>query len=302
MNSTRRDLFRFTAAIGLSRLAASAQTAPAFQVTKLSNNLSVVAGNGGNIGVVIGDDSTLIVDAGLPDGTSALIKTIADQISNKPIRTVFNTHWHFDHTGANVTLGGGGARIISHENTRARLMAKITMESLNRTFEPMAAPGLPVITFSEAGSIYQGTEKLAYTHVAAAHTDTDAYVLFPASNALHTGDLFFNGFYPVIDYSTKGWIGGMVAAADQILAIADDSTKIIPGHGPITDKATLKATRDMLATVADRMATMSKKNMTLQEVLAAAPTKDLDDKWGKGMMKPEMFVRAAYTSILRHNG
>lgn len=270
------------------------------QVTKLAPGVSVVMGDGGNIAVVPSRDTLLIVDAGLPDNAGALVKAIAEQVSPLPIRTVFNTHWHFDHTGANVMLGTAGARIVSHENTRARLSSKITMEALNRTFEPIDPAGLPTITFSDAGSLYQGTVKLAYTHVAPAHTDTDAFVVFPAENIIHTGDLYFNGFYPVIDYSTGGWIGGMVAAADKILAVADNTTKIIPGHGPMSDKATLKATRDMLASITDKLTGMSKKKMSVEQVIAAAPTKEFDAKWGNGMMKPEVFTRVAYTSIQRN--
>ncbi len=294
-------MFRVAAAgLAASRFAFS-QNAPApLTVTKLSSSVSVVMGNGGNIAVVPGDDSVLIVDAGLPDRANDLLATISDKVSAKPITTLFNTHWHFDHTGANVLLGGKGTRIISHENTRARLSAKITMEALNRTFEPMAAPGLPVVTFSDGGSIYQGAEVLNYTHVAAAHTDTDAYVLFPKSNILHTGDLFFNGFYPVIDYSTNGWVGGMAAAADKMLTVVDNSTKIIPGHGPIADKAALKAYRDMLTTVTERLTKLSKQKMPVEKVVASAPTKDLDAKWGGGMFKPDAWVAIAYTSILRH--
>lgn len=299
--TSRRDIFRVAAAgLAASRFAFS-QNAPALQVTKLSPNVSVVIGDGGNIAVVTSADSVLLVDAGLPTSADALVATIADKISSKPITTLFNTHWHFDHTGANVLLGGKGTRIISHENTRARLTAKITMEALNRTFEPMAAPGLPTVTFSDGGSIYQGNETLHYTHVAPAHTDTDAYVLFPKSNVLHTGDLFFNGFYPVIDYSTKGWVGGMAAAADKLLAIVDSSTKIIPGHGPIADKAGLQAYRDMLMTVTERLTKLSKQKMPVEKVVAAAPTKDLDAKWGVGMFKPDAWVAVAYTSILRHS-
>jgi glyoxylase-like metal-dependent hydrolase (beta-lactamase superfamily II) len=118
----------------------------------------------------------------------------------------FNTHWHFDHTGCNEALGKAGVKIIAHENTRKWLSQKVTMEALNRTFEPLKPEGIPAEVFSKGGKMSFGKEKIEYVHVAPAHTDSDAYVFLSGPNVLHTGDLLFNGFYPVVDYSTGGWI------------------------------------------------------------------------------------------------
>ena len=178
---------------------------------------------------------------------------------------------------------------------------KWNLEALNRAFEPLKPEGLPVEVFSKGGKMSFGKQKLEYVHVAPAHTDGDTYVFLPGPNVLHTGDLWFNGFYPVIDYSTGGWIGGMVAASDALLKVGDSRTRIIPGHGPLGTKDELKATREMLHTVQQRLEALSKQGKSVDEVLAAKPTKDLDDKWGKGFMNPETFVRVAYTSLSRHS-
>jgi glyoxylase-like metal-dependent hydrolase (beta-lactamase superfamily II) len=146
-----------------------------------------------------------------------------------------------------------------------------------------------------------GKEKIEYTHQPPAHTDSDTYLFLPGPNVLHCGDLFFNGFYPVIDYSTGGWVGGMAAAAEALLKIGDAQTRVIPGHGPLASKDDLKATHEMLAAVSERLAPMAKQGKSLEEVVAAAPTKDFDAKFGKGMFTPDAWTRIAYTSVLRHN-
>jgi cyclase len=285
----------------LLRGSSSAQQPPApIKATKLSDNISLVTGDGGNIAVVTSPDGLLMIDAGLPDRAADLVKSVAG-ISSLPVRTLFNTHWHVDHVGANVTLGKGGTRIVAHENVRTRLSVKTTMESMNRTFDPLDPPGLPMMTFTGAGKLYHGKETIQYAHIPLAHTDGDAYAFFPGVNILHTGDLLFNGFYPVIDYSTGGWVGGMAAAAGRMLTLCDAETRIIPGHGPLATTSDLRAARDMLETVTERLLLMSKQGKTVDEVVANDPTKDLNDRWGHGFFKPDAWTRIAYTSVLRHN-
>lgn len=278
--------------------AAFAQTA-AVQVSKLGDGLSLIAGDGGNIAVAEGGDGLLLVDCGLPNMTAQLLEAAAG-ISPQRVKILFNTHYHFDHTGANEVLGKGGAQIVAHENVRTRLSSDQVLELLDRKFPASPSAAWPTVTFSNGGSLYHGKERLSYLRVAPAHTDGDSYVYFEKANVLHAGDLFFNGFYPVIDYSSGGWIGGMIAAADTLLKVGDSQTKIIPGHGAMAARADLKASRDMMAKVHERLMPWAKQKKTLEEVIAAAPTRDLDDKWGKGLMKPEMFVKAAYLGMLRN--
>ena len=269
------------------------------QVTRLTDRLHLLTGAGGNIAVFAADGGTLIVDSGLAPRAADVAKAVAGVRSQRVV-TLINTHWHGDHTGGNERFGNAGARIVAHENTRRRLSREQFQEAFNRRVPPAPRAALPTVTFPSARTLRYGGEELRLFHVAPAHTDTDVAIFFPRANVLHTGDLFFNGFYPFIDYSTGGWLGGMVAAADRLLATAGANTKIIPGHGPLATRADLRVYRSMLATVLGRLEPMARANKTVDEVVAVRPTADLDARWGKGFMQPEQFVRIAYTGIVRH--
>ena len=282
----------FTAVVGGT--SAAGQPPPAITVTGLTGRIAMLAGGGGNVGVAIAPDGLLLVDGGLAASSAGLLEAAAT-VSGGDIRVLFNTHWHFDHVGSNEVLGRRGARIVAHQNVRARLSTRFVSDAFERTFEPLAAEGLPEETFAEGGTMTFGVETLEYTHIPEAHTDGDAYVFFPDANILHTGDLGWNGIYPVIDYSVGGWIGGMVAALDELLKVGDADTRIIPGHGPLATKSDLRASRDMLATVHERLAPMAMRGMSLEEVRAAAPTADLDVRWGDSSVR---FLRQAYNSLL----
>jgi cyclase len=304
-DSARRDFFRalFAGAAGLSLSRSTfAQAPPAtpIKASKLSDYVTMVSGDGGNVAVVTSGDGLMMIDGGYQERAADLLKTVKENVDAHSVNLLFNTHWHLDHVGCNETLGKSGARIMAHENVKKRLSVRTTMESMNRTFEPLKPEGLPTENFAKNGRLTYGKEKIDYTHIALAHTDGDSYLFFPGPNILHTGDLMFNGFYPVIDYSTGGWIGGMVAASEALLKVGDAKTRIIPGHGPLASKDDLKATRDMLATVHARMEKLVKEGKSVDEVASLAPLKDLDEKWGKGPMKPDNFTRVAFTSILRH--
>ncbi len=273
---------------------------PPITATKLSDKVAVLMGDGGNVAVIIGDDSLMLIDGGLPERAADLQNAIKG-IDSHPVKVLFNTHWHFDHTGSNELLGNLGTKIVAHENTKKWVSMKVTLEALNRTFDPLATVGRPTETFTKSGKMTFGKEKIEYTHHAPAHTDSDAYVFLPGPNIIHCGDTFFNGFYPVIDYSTGGWLGGMVGAAQTMLKAGDAKTRIIPGHGPLASKDDLQTMHDTLAKIYERMAPMAKQGKSVEEVVAAAPTKEFDDKYGKGLMPPPAWTKVAYTSILRHN-
>jgi glyoxylase-like metal-dependent hydrolase (beta-lactamase superfamily II) len=170
----------------------------------------------------------------------------------------------------------------------------------NRTFDPLKPEGLPKETFTKGGKLTFGKQRLDYTHIPLAHTDGDAYVFFPSLNVLHTGDLLFNGTFPVIDYSTGGWIGGMASACEALTRVGDDKTRVIPGHGPMATKADLHASHHMLAAIHERVAAMIKAGKSVEEAVAAKPTKEFDEKFGQGARKPDAFVQVAYTSVRRH--
>ena len=276
------------------------QQAPTpIQTSKLTNSLAMLSGDGGNVGVLLADDSVLMIDSGLAMRAADIVKVVGE-LSPRKVAILFNTHFHFDHVGANEMLGKTGTKIMAHENVKRVLSSRFTDEAFGRTFDPLQREGIPVETYTTGGQLNFGKEKVVYKHVTEAHTDGDTYIFFSNANVLHTGDLFWNGLYPVIDYSAKGWIGGMVTAADEMYKVGDANTRIIPGHGPLGTKADLKAFRDMLAKVQERIEPMARQGKTIDDVLAAAPTKDLDDKWG-GSRRTEGFLRQAYPSLLRHN-
>jgi glyoxylase-like metal-dependent hydrolase (beta-lactamase superfamily II) len=230
------------------------------------------------------------------------VKAAVATLTSKPVRFVLNTHWHGDHTGGNKDLGESGTLIVAHENVRKRMSTDQFIEAFGMK-EPAADPAaLPVVTFTDAVTFHLNGDEIYAFHVAPAHTDGDSVVQFRKANVLHGGDTFFNGMYPFIDLSSGGSVNGMISAADRMLALAGEATKIIPGHGPLGTKADLKAYRDMLATSRDRVAALVKAGKTLEQVTAARPTADLDAKWGQGFIKPDPWVSILYKDLARAAG
>jgi cyclase len=269
------------------------------RVTRLTDRIALLAGDGGNVGLVIAEDGLMMIDGGYANRALELQKAVADTDAHR-VKLLFNTHWHGDHVGSNELLGKAGVKIMAHQNAKFWLSQKVKMEAFNTTVEPLKPEGIPSQVFTDGGKMTFGKEKIEYKWFPNAHTDNDTYLFFPAANVLHTGDLFFSGTYPVIDYSTGGWIGGMATALDKLLKVGDAQTKIIPGHGPLSSKEDMRASRDMLHTVFDRLTTFSKKGASLDDVLKASPVADLESKWGQGFLNGERFLRMAYPSIAKH--
>ena len=269
------------------------------KATKLTDRIALLAGDGGNVGLVIADDGLMMIDGGYANRALELQKAVADTNSH-PIKMLFNTHWHGDHVGSNEMLGKAGVKIMAHQNAKYWLGQKVKMEIFNTVVDPLKPEGIPSKTFTDGGKMTFGKEKIEYKWLPDSHTDNDVYLFFSTSNVLHTGDLFFSGMYPVIDYTTGGWIGGMATALDKLLKLGDAQTRIIPGHGPLSSKADMQAARDMLHTVNDRLTALSKKSASLDDVLKANPVSDLDPRWGQGFLNGETFLRMAYPSIAKH--
>jgi cyclase len=262
---------------------------------KVADGLWMLTGAGGNIGVSAGPDGVFLVDdqyAPLTDKIKAAIATVSD----KPVRFVLNTHWHGDHVGGNENLGKAGAVLVAHDNVRKRMSKEQFIQLFKITVPASPAAALPLVTFAESLSFHLNGEDIDAIHVPPAHTDGDVVVFFHKANVIHAGDTLFNGMYPVVDLSSGGSVDGMIGAADRILAAGDAATKIIPGHGPLATKADVKAFRDMLAATRDAIQPLVKAGKTLDEVKAAKPTAALDEKWGKGFIKPEVWTTVVYFS------
>jgi cyclase len=266
------------------------------RTTKLTDSVYMLEGEGGNIGVLAGADGVLLVDDQFGPLTERILAAIR-AFCDKPVRFVVNTHWHYDHTSGNENFAQAGAVIVAHENVRRRLSVVQPIEFFNKPYGPMPPAGLPALTFIETVTFQLNGDETTAFHVPDAHTDGDAIVHFTKANVVHMGDVYFAGIYPFIDYGTGGTAKGYIAALDRVLAIADDDTKIIPGHGPLSNKKELMAYRTMVATIAQRVEDMMKSGRTLQEIIAAEPTRDFDAVWGKGFLKPGQFVEVVYRSL-----
>lgn len=294
MKIFRRKEFKFAAILIATMLCCAPSFAQDFdkavvKTEMISPNLYVLFGVGGNIGVSVGDDAVFVIDdqyAQMAPKIAAAIK----QITDKPVKFVLNTHWHGDHTGGNEAMGTAGAIIVAHDNVRKRMSSNQLISLLDRKVPPSPKAALPLVTFANDVTFHLNDDEIFVFHVASAHTDGDVIVQFRKANVIHMGDTFFNGLYPFIDTSSGGNPDGVIAVANRVLEIADDNTKIIPGHGPVATKADLKALRDMLVTVTMRVKAMTKKGKSMKEIIAAKPTAEFDEKWGKGFLPPERFV------------
>src|SRR5512140_3394274 len=294
----RKTLSLFSLAACLSLPAAAQErdwSKVEVKAQKVAEGIWMLTGAGGNIGVSAGPDGVFLVDdqyAPLTDKIRAAVAAISD----RPIRFVLNTHAHGDHVGGNENLGKAGAVLVAHENVRKRMSVDQFNKLLNRTIPASPAMALPLVTFAESVAFHLNGEDVDAIHVPPAHTDGDVVVFFRKANVIHAGDTLFNGMYPVVDLSSGGSVDGMIGAADRILAAGDAATKIIPGHGPLATKADVKAFRDMLAATRDAIQPLVKAGKTLDEVKSAKPTAALDEKWGKGFIKPELWTTVVYLS------
>ena len=211
-----------------------------------------------------------------------------------PVEFLVNTHWHGDHTGGNENFGATGTHIVAHENVRKRL---IEGQSGEREVAPAPEAALPVITFSDEVDFYWNGHDIAVRHVAPAHTDGDSVIFVDGAAVVHMGDTFFNGFYPFVDVESGGDLDGYIAAQEMVLAEINDDTIIIPGHGPLSNKAELQATNDMLKSVRAAIQATIDAGMSEDEAVAADPLAATNEQWGKGFINPERMVRLGYRSL-----
>jgi cyclase len=303
----RTGLTALAAALALTGLALAQQQPAAapppvdfskveIKTTDLGDGVYMLEGQGGNITVALAKDGIIMVDgefAPLHDKIRAAIATI----SNLPIKYLINTHFHGDHTGGNAPFAKDGAIVVSEVNVKTRLAAGTTNGLTGVQTPPAAQDALPAKTYTGAFKIRMDGRVADLRHIANAHTDGDTYVWFKTANVLATGDTFTNGRYPNIDFANGGNIKGMIAATDIYMKLVNAKTRIVPGHGPIADKAALQAYRTMLVTARDRMAKLVKEGKSEDDVIAAKPFADLDAKWALSDQASKNFIRVVYHSL-----
>lgn len=266
------------------------------QTIPVQEGIYMLMGEGGNIGVSVGNDGILMIDSQFAPLTNK-IKTALKKINKQPIRFLVNTHWHFDHVGGNENLGASGVTIIAHENVRKRLSTEQFIAAFNMKVAPLKKEGLPQITFDDEMTFNLNNNTIYMFHVDPAHTDGDSVIHFKEQNVIHTGDLYFNGMYPFIDTSTGGSITGMIAASNELLAICNSETKVIPGHGNLSNCEEMKTYKTMLETVKNLVEKAIAQGISQEDFIKSKPTANLDKTWGNGFLKPEQFLTIVYTDL-----
>jgi glyoxylase-like metal-dependent hydrolase (beta-lactamase superfamily II) len=263
------------------------------KTTKITDTVYMLEGEGGNIGVSAGEDGVVLIDDQYAPLTPRILAAVK-AISDKPIRFVINTHWHADHTGGNENLGKAGVVIVAHDNVYKRLTSEQFVQLLNnRKFPPLSKAGLPVITFNDTVTFRLNGDEIIVHKIPPAHTDGDSFVRFRNANVVHTGDVFAAYRYPFIDVENGGSVKGVVKAMDALLPMLDEHTKVIPGHGPLSGKKDVMAFREMMAKGSSRVEALVKSKKTLEQVIAAKPTREFDEVWGK-FRKPDQFAEILY--------
>jgi glyoxylase-like metal-dependent hydrolase (beta-lactamase superfamily II) len=266
------------------------------EVVPVTDQIYMIVGQGGNIGLFVGEDGTFLIDDQFAPLTEKILEAIKSVGGQHP-RFLINTHYHGDHTGGNENLGQGGTLIVSHDNVRERLISGAYIGAFKMKLPPTAKFGLPVVTFSRGIKFHLNGDTVIVKHLPHAHTDGDSLIYFQASNVIHAGDLFFNGFYPFIDVNHGGSLKGMLKGVDKVLRMADDQTKIISGHGPLGDKQQLMSYRKMLGIAYDRLSTLKAEGKSAEEAVAAKPLADLEPTWGNGIFKSDQWIKLIYSGV-----
>ena len=283
-----------TVAVPASALAQNDFSTVEIKAQELAPGVAVLFGAGGNIGVSYGEDGTVLIDDQFAPLTGKIQSAVAS-LGAQPVKFLINTHWHFDHSGGNENLGKAGAIIMAHDNVRVRMAAGATVAG--NVVPPAAKVALPVITYAEGLKLHLNGEEVRVIHMPAGHTDGDSIIHWTKSNVIHMGDLFMLQIsFPFVDVGSGGDVRGFVAAADKVLAIANDQTKIIPGHGAIATKADLQNHRNMIATVIAKVEAAIKAGKTLDQIKASRPADGFGVK-ADGFITADSFVETVYAQL-----
>jgi len=293
-----------SAAALLASMRAKFNAAP-LETHRLADNLTMFSGPGGSVVVLNGPDGKFVVDTFVAPAWPRLHAAL-DRLGNAPVRYAIDTHWHFDHADNNARLHRAGATVLAHDNTKVRMSQPHDLPVLYQGadgklyglhFDPSPPDALPQQTFADRYTLRANGETLVLQHFPPAHTDTDIYIHFQNANVIQMGDVFFNGLYPYLDPTTGGNITGNIAAVDSILSLADTSTKIVAGHGPLGNTADLTRFRDLLVTVRDRVQKLKAEGKSALEAVAEKPFADLDAAWDQSIVNSDQLVQVVYLTL-----
>lgn len=297
--STRRQVLQGTAA-GLVAAACpglgAGQAGTDLALTDLGGDLALISGAGANVVALGTADSILLVDGGAAAHAVALQHALAERWPDRPARILFNTNWREEHTGANQAVRAAGGRVVAHENTKLWLGGDFFVDWEDRHYAPRPAAMLPNETFYTSGGLDLGGRHVEYWHLPRAHTDGDVAVYFPDANVLVASDLLSVGRYPVPDYATGGWIGGLLDASKALLAKTDARTRIVAAEGGVYGRAELEAQLELCTAVAQKAAEAFRAGMSLADFIAAKPTAAFDAQRGD----PSTFLRLVYKGGFAH--
>ena len=280
----------------LGTFLANAEDEVKITTTRVADGIYMLQGQGGNMGASVGEDGIVLIDDQYAPLTDKILTALGD-ISDRPLKFVINTHWHGDHTGGNENLGKKGVIIVAHDNVYERLNASQFQKVIGRKVAAAPKEALPVISFNDRATFHVNGLKLEARHFPYAHTDGDSILFFQHANVIHTGDIFFNGYYPYIDTNAGGSIHGLIKATETLLGMTDIHTKIIPGHGPLANRKNLEDYHLMLKRVVELVDPLVKQGLSLEEIQKRDPLKELNPDWGGGFMTPDRFLEAIYPTL-----
>ena len=273
------------------------QAGVGIETMRLADNLVLLTGAGANVVAMTGSDGVVLVDGGAAERSADLLDAVADLRGGVPVTTLFNTHWHPDQTGSNLTLGRAGAQIIAHENTRLWLTTDVTRPWENRTFLPPPEDAQPNQTFYTTGELTIGADRIEYGYMLQAHTDGDIYVFFPEQNVLVAGGVLSSRDWPLVDWWTGGWINGMVDGVRVLLDMSDNETTVVPADGPVMTRADLEAQVVMYSGIAEQLRAIMYSGRSPDDAVAQRLTERYDARLGGDA---DFFIRRAFESMWGH--
>ena len=284
--------------VGFGSRAFAQSGASALTAEPLRDGVRLVTGAGGNVVLVGGRTGAALIDSGAPEHAAALGRWVLEQTGGTPVERLINTHWHLEHTGGNETFATAGAAIVAHENTRLWMSTEHYVDWQDRTYSPRPAAAQPTQTFfshePQPIRVTAGDEPIEYGYLREAHTDGDLYVFLPRSNVVVAGGAVAAGAYPVLDYATGGWIGGLEDATRKLLDLGDADTLYVPDAGPAQRIDYLRAQLEMITTVRGRVEELMRKGKSADEMLAAGVTNEFDAAWGDNR---ERFIHNVYNGL-----